>query len=226
MSCPNHNNISLGYLEVEYARPILRCGYCDEKFKLNCDRFVFDTNILIHRLFSDLINTDFFDGKIILIPETVVDEINHWKNLEEKRDLYKIAIDEIKKIRSAHDKGRLKYKVTGKDASYFELLEKGRADKIIAKDAEKEGAIVITGDKDFYSINPDVPVLNYRYHPPNQNEIINVQIVGESNNDGVAHYKNYTIFIAGAGDRIGHDVSVEIENVFFSKKVATAILIE
>lgn len=226
MSCPNHNNISLGYLEVEYARPILNCGYCDETFEINSDKFVFDTNILINRLFSDLINTDFFNGKNILIPETVVDEINHWKNLEEKRDLYKIAIDEIKKIRSAHDQGKLKYKVIGKDASYFELLEKGRPDKIIAKDAEKEGAIVITGDKDFYSINPDVSVITYRYHPPNENEIIDVQIVGESNGDGVGYYKNYTIFISNAGDMIGQKVTAEIKNVFFGKRVATANLKE
>jgi predicted nucleic acid-binding protein len=54
---------------------------------INSDKFVFDTNILISRMFSDLSNSDFFERKTLLIPETVVDEINHWKNYEEKRTI-------------------------------------------------------------------------------------------------------------------------------------------
>lgn len=166
MFCSNDNNISLGYLKIEYVRPILSCAHCEQTFDINCDKFVFDTNILVSRLFSDLSNTDFFEGKTILIPETVVDEINNWKNYEDKMPLHKIAIGEIKKIRKAHDQGKLKYKLIGKEASYSELIEKGRADKIIAKDAEKENAIVITSDKDFYSINPEVSVIIYIYIIP------------------------------------------------------------
>ncbi len=225
MFCQEHNNISIGYLKIEYSRPILSCGYCDKSFEINSDKFVFDTNILISRLFSDLSDNDFFEGKTILIPETVVDEINNWKNYEEKRDLYKIAIEEIKKIRNAHDKSKLKYKVIGKDASYLELIEKGRADKIIAKDAEKENAIVLTSDKDFYSINPDVSVITYRYYPPKEKEIIEINIVGEKRGDGVGYYKNYAIFIAGAGDKVGSKVTAEIEEVFSNKRIATAKMI-
>lgn len=225
MFCEEHNNISIGYLKIEYSRPILSCGYCDKSIQINSDKFVFDTNILISRTFSDLSESDFFEGKTILIPETVVDEINNWKNYEEKRDLYKIAIEEIKKIRNANDQGKLKYKVIGKEASHLELIEKGRADKIIAKDAEKENAIVLTGDKDFYSINPDVSVITYRYFPPKENEIIEINIVGDKRGDGVGYYKNYTIFIAGAEDKVGSKVTAEIEEVNSNKRVATAKII-
>ena len=61
---------------------------------------------------------------------------------------------------------------------------------------------------------------------PSENEIIDVQIVGESNGDGVGYYKNYTIFISNAGDMIGQKVTAEIKNVFFGKRVATANLKE
>ena len=105
------------------------------------------------------------------------------------------------------------------------MIEKGRADKIIAQDAGKENAIVITSDKDFYSINPDVSVITYRYYPPKESEIIEINIVGDSKGDGVGYYKNYTIFIAGAGDRIGEKVTAEIEEVFSIKRVAKAKII-
>jgi len=94
----------------------------------------------------------------------------------------------------------------------------GRADKIIAKDAEKENAIVLTSDKDFYSINPDVSVITYRYYPPKENEIIEINVVGEKRGDGVGYYKNYTIFIAC--EKVGSKVTVEIEEVFSNKRVA------
>ncbi|TKY91733.1 MAG: protease Lon-related BREX system protein BrxL [Candidatus Methanomarinus sp.] len=226
MLCPDHGNVSLGYLQIEYSRPILICGDCEKTLILNCNKFVLDTNILVTRLFSNLLETDFFDGKTILIPETVVDEINNWKNHDDKWDLYKIAIGEIKKIRSAHDQGKLKYQVIGKEALYSELIEKGRPDKIIAKDAEKEDAIVITGDKDFFSINPDISVITYRYYPPKEDEIIEIRIVGESDGDGVGYYKNYTIFVHNIGNRRGEKVTAKIIDVFFNKRIATAYIIE
>lgn len=226
MFCPDHNNISFGYLQIDNSRPVLSCGDCGKTLTINSNKFVFDTNILVTRLFSSLSNTNFFDGKTILIPETVVDEINNWKQSEFKRGMHKTAIDEIKKIRIAYDQGKLQYKIIGKEASYSELIEKGRPDKIIAKDAEKENAIVITGDKDFFSINPDTSVINYRYYPPKEDEIIEIKIVGDSDGDGVGYYKNYTIFVSNTGNRIGDTVGVQIKDVFQNKRVATANIIE
>jgi predicted RNA-binding protein with TRAM domain len=42
----------------------------------------------------------------------------------------------------------------------------------------------------------------------------------------VGYYKNYTIFIVGAGDRTGTKVTVKIEEVFSNKRVATAKIID
>ncbi|MCG2735333.1 MAG: DUF2791 family P-loop domain-containing protein [Candidatus Methanoperedenaceae archaeon] len=222
MFCPKHKNISMGHLRIESSLPIVECPDCKQTLDITCDKFVLDTNILINRLFQDLSYTNFFLGKTIFIPETVVDEINNWKNNEEKIALYKTAIGEIKKIRSAYDQGKLNFKVIGKDASYLELIEKGRPDKIIAKDAQKENAIVITSDNDFYSINPDVSVIRYIYYPPKQNEIIEITVVGEKDGDGVGYYKNYTLFIVDAGEYWGEIIKVKIESVFSNKRVATA----
>ncbi len=162
LSCPSCNKVSLGYIDIESSKPILSCGYCKQRIELESDKFVFDTNILVDCLFSNLSDTDFFTGKTIIIPETVSDEVNHWKYDNKKRILHKIALEEIKKIREANDQGKITYKIRGKEASYDELIEKGRADKIIARDGQKENAIVLTGDKDFYGINPDVSVLIYK----------------------------------------------------------------
>lgn len=45
--------------------------------------------------------------------------------------------------------------------------------------------------------------------------IIEINIVGEKRGDGVGYYKNYTIFIAGAEDKVGSKVTVEIEEGTF-----------
>ncbi len=113
--------------------------------------------------------------------------------LYNKIALNRAANGELIKIRSAHDREILTYKVIDKEASYTELIEKGRADKIIAKDAEKENAIVITCDTDFYGINPDISIIKYLYYPPKQKEIIDIKIIGKTEGgDGVGYYKNYT----------------------------------
>jgi predicted RNA-binding protein with TRAM domain len=41
----------------------------------------------------------------------------------------------------------------------------------------------------------------------------------------VGYYKNYTIFIAGAEDKVGSKVTAEIEEVNSNKRVATAKII-
>ncbi|QCR14811.1 protease Lon-related BREX system protein BrxL [Methanosarcina mazei] len=214
ISCPSCNEVSLGYIDVEASKPVLSCGYCGQKVEIRTDKFVFDSNVLVNCLFTDLSNTDFFTGKTIIIPETVSDEINHWKNDEKKRLLNKIAIEEIKKIRESYDQGKLTYKIRGTEASYNELLEKGRPDKIIARDAQKENAVIVTGDKDFYSVNPDVSVLIYKNSPPKKNEIVNITITGYYRYDGIAYYKGYKIIIGGYRDMKGAKVKVKILDVF------------
>jgi uncharacterized protein with ParB-like and HNH nuclease domain/predicted RNA-binding protein with TRAM domain len=220
MICPIHNNISIAYLQVENKIPVLLCD-CGAKIELKCDKFVFDTNILVSQLFSDLSNSDFFKGKTILIPETVIDEFLNWKKYDDKKWLFIKANEEVKKMRITKE---VSVKKIGKDASYSELIEKGRADKIISKDAEKQNAIVITIDKDFYSVNPDVDVIIYRYYPT-ESEITEIDIVGESQGDGVGYYKNHTVFVVNAGDKIGHKVNVKIETVNSTKKHAKARII-
>lgn len=119
MFCPLHQKISIGDLRIENSRPILKCGNggnCNKPFEINWDIFVLDTNVLANGLFSDLSNIDFFKGKTILIPETVVDEVNNWKNPQHKNyGLYKIAMEELKKIRYAYDQKNLIYKKIGTD---------------------------------------------------------------------------------------------------------------
>lgn len=211
MACSDHNNVSIGYLYIENSRPILKCD-CGKTLELNCDRLVFDTSIWVSRLFSDLSNTDFFASKTIFTPETVIDEINNWKNNEEKRGLYNIALQENKCVKMARDQGKINYEKIGKNASYEELIKKGNPDKIIVEDAKKNNAIIFTCDKD-YLINPDASVIIYKYYPPKEKEMIELAIVGEKNGTGIGYYKNYTIFIDNAGDKKGNKLCLEITEV-------------
>lgn len=220
--CPKHNYVTLGFLDVSSSKPILKCGYCDQRIEIKSDKFVLDSNVLVNGLFTDLSDSDFFRGKTVIIPETVSDEINHWKNSDDKRTLHKIALNEMKNLREAYDKKKINFKVLGKEASYNELIEKGRADKIIAQDSLKENAIVITGDKDFYSINPDVPVLIYKKTPPKKGEIIELTITGHQRYDGIAYYKGYKIEIGGCRDMEGVKVKVKLLSVSEDKYSAFA----
>lgn len=224
--CPKHNYVTLGFLDLESSKPIIKCGYCNEKLEIVSDKFVFDSNVLVNGLFSDLSNSNFFEGKTIIVPETVSDEVNHWKTNEDKRILHKIALTEMKNLREAYDQKKIDYKILGKEASYDELIEKGRADKIIAQDSLRENAIVITGDKDFYSINPDVPVLIYTKTPPKKGEVIDLKISGSQRYDGIGHYKGFKIEISGCRGMEGVQVKVKIISVAEDKYSAFANIFE
>lgn len=225
MVCPDHGKITVGYIGITNSIPHLSCNSCGGTFKIKSKKFVFDSNILVSRLFSDLYRSGFFDNKSILVPQTVDDEINHWKN-GPKNELFDIAKDEIRQIHNACDQGKLTYRIIGAEASHSKLIKKDRRDKIIVNDAEKENAILITSDKDFLLLNPEVSIIIYRYQTPMVAEKINVSIIGEKTGDGVGYYKKYTIFIANAGNMIGDNVNAEIIGVKSYNNTATANLIE
>lgn len=264
MVCPDHNNKSIGYLFIENSKPILKCE-CGKRLSLNCDRFVFDTSVLVNRLYSSLSNTDFFENKTIFTPHTVIDEINNWKKREEKKEIYKMSLEETECIRRAKDQGKLRYEAIGKNASHDELIKNGRPDQIIIEDAKKRDAIIITSDKDFIT-NPDISLIIYRknsekqknnleiakkidfeeadqFNPIastieeyrlkrkakddlNENDIIDLEIMGQSKGDPVGYCNGYTIFIKNAGiKKKGEMVKVHIYQIIRDRFHAIAKII-
>jgi len=224
MVCPDHGKITVGYIGITNSIPHLSCNSCGGTFKIKSEKFVFDSNILVNRLFSELYRTGFFDNKSILIPQTVNDEINHWKN-GPKNELFDIAKDEIRQIHNACDQGKLTYRIIGAKVPHSKLIKKDMRDEIIVNDSEKENAILITSDNDFPDKNPDVSIIIYRYQIPMVWEKINISIVEHENGDGVGHYKKYKIFVDNAGNMIGDNVNAEIIVVRDYNNTATAILI-
>lgn len=225
LSCPSCNKVSLGYIEIKSSKPVLSCRYCSNKIEIESNKFVFDSNALVNCLFSDLSDTDFFTGKTIIIPETVTDEVTHWKENLSTRFLHKTILEEIGKIREAHDKGKLKCEVKGTQASNDELIEKGKPDKIIARDAINENAVLVTSDRDFVIIDPNLSVLIYKSSPLKENEIIDLTITNSEKYDGVAYYKGYKVNIGGCRGMERVKVRVKITDVSHDKHLVFAYVV-
>jgi predicted nucleic acid-binding protein len=224
LSCPTCNKVSLGYIEIKSSKPVLSCRYCRNKIEIESNKFVFDSNVLVNCLFSDLSDTDFFAEKTIIIPKTVTYELRHWKESFSTRFLHKTILEEIGKIREAHDKGKLKCEIKGEEASNDEMRVKDRPDEIIAKDTIQENALLVTSDRDFEIIDPNLSVLIYKSSPLREKEIVDLTITGYEKYDGVAYYKGYKINISGCREMMGVKVKAKITSVSYDKHLASAYI--
>ncbi len=129
----------------------------NEKHELNKDRMnkagmdevkkiVPDTSILIHGELSALIGEGKLDGKEVIIPKAVIDELQ--AQASRAREIGFKGLDEIKRIREAAKEHGVTVRFTGTRPTIEEiqLAKKGRIDAIIRDAAEREGATLFTAD--------------------------------------------------------------------------------
>ncbi len=128
----------------------------NEKHEQNKDRMkekteemkkiVPDTSILIHGELSALIGQGELDGKEIIIPKTVIDELQ--AQASRAREIGFKGLEEIKKIKEAAKEHNVTVRFTGQRPTMEEiqLAKKGRIDAIIRDVAEREGATLFTAD--------------------------------------------------------------------------------
>jgi ATPase len=109
-------------------------------------KIVPDTSILIHGDLSVLASQGKLDGKEIIIPKTVIDELQ--AQASRAREIGFKGLDEIKKIREAAKEHGITVRFTGQRPTMEEiqLAKKGRIDALIRDAAEKENATLLTAD--------------------------------------------------------------------------------
>jgi ATPase len=108
--------------------------------------FVPDTSILINRKLSELIESGKLDNSKIVIPRLVIDELQ--AQASRGKDIGFRGLDEIKKIRAACEKHKIKLSFTGERPTQedISLAKKGRLDALIRDFAVKENATLLTSD--------------------------------------------------------------------------------
>ena len=82
----------------------------------------------------------------IIVPQIVVDELQ--AQASKGKEIGFLGLDEIKKIREASKKNKIKLKIIGERPSYEDILlaRSGRLDALIQDTAKKEKAVLVTCD--------------------------------------------------------------------------------
>jgi ATPase len=109
-------------------------------------RIVPDTSVLINGELSRLIEKGNFRGASIIIPRTVLDELQ--AQASRGKDIGFEGLEEIKKIRELSKKKSFSLEFTGQMPTLEEiqLAKKGRLDAIIKDAASKAGGTLLTSD--------------------------------------------------------------------------------
>jgi len=113
---------------------------------IDAKKIVPDTSVLIAGTLSELIEKDKLKKARIIIPMTVIDELQ--AQASRHKDIGFQGLDEIKKIREIGEKKGVKIEFVGQRPTMEEinLARKGRIDAIIRDVAKKENATLVTGD--------------------------------------------------------------------------------
>ncbi|MHA1209552.1 MAG: PINc/VapC family ATPase [Candidatus Freyarchaeota archaeon] len=112
-------------------------------------KYVVDTSVLLGSTLSREIEEGSLkdDTNIeIIIPQTVLAEIEHQANRSKTTGM--LGLQELKKIRALHTKGRIRLTISGERPSFQQIIhaESGALDELIREEARKNGAILMTSD--------------------------------------------------------------------------------
>ncbi|MBI4020094.1 MAG: Flp pilus assembly complex ATPase component TadA [Candidatus Aenigmarchaeota archaeon] len=105
-----------------------------------------DTSVLIQGILSRMISEGKLDGRRIIIPRTVVDELQ--AQASRAKEIGFEGLEEVKRIRDLAEKHGIVIEFTGTRPTMEEiqLAKKGRIDAIIRDVAAKEGGTLMTAD--------------------------------------------------------------------------------
>ncbi len=109
-------------------------------------KVVIDTSALIHGSVSKMVEDGDLDGAEIIVPEMVIGELQG--QVARMRESGFLGLEELKKIREAAERHKIKLKEMGERPSYEDILlaKSGRIDALIQDIARKSGAVLITAD--------------------------------------------------------------------------------
>ncbi|MFB0560742.1 MAG: ATPase, T2SS/T4P/T4SS family [Candidatus Lokiarchaeia archaeon] len=112
-------------------------------------KYVVDTSVLLGSTLSKEIEEGSLKDEEnieIIIPQTVLAEIEHQANNSKTTGM--LGLEELRKIRSLHNKGRIKMVITGERPSSQEIIQakSGALDELIREEARKNGATLMTSD--------------------------------------------------------------------------------
>ncbi|HLC51301.1 MAG TPA: PINc/VapC family ATPase [archaeon] len=109
-------------------------------------KVVIDTSALIHGSVSKMVEDGDLDGAEIIVPEMVIGELQG--QVARMRESGFLGLEELKKIREAAEKHKIKMKEMGERPSYEDILlaKSGRIDALIQDIARKNNAVLITAD--------------------------------------------------------------------------------
>ncbi len=112
-------------------------------------KYVVDTSVLLGSTLSKEIEVGSLKDEEnieIIIPQTVLAEIEHQANSSKTTGM--LGLEELKKIRSLHNQGRIILTITGERPSSQEIIQAniGALDELIREEARKNGATLMTSD--------------------------------------------------------------------------------
>ncbi len=112
-------------------------------------KYVVDTSVLLGSTLSKEIEVGSLKDEEnieIIIPQTVLAEIEHQANSSKTTGM--LGLEELKKIRSLHNQGRIILSITGERPSSQEIIQAniGALDELIREEARKNGATLMTSD--------------------------------------------------------------------------------
>ncbi len=112
-------------------------------------KYVVDTSVLLGSTLSKEIEKGSLKDEEnieIIIPQTVLAEIENQANRSKTTGM--LGLEELRKIRSLHNQGRIILTIAGERPSSHEIVQanSGALDELIRKEARKNGATLMTSD--------------------------------------------------------------------------------
>jgi len=121
----------------------------DEEVELDADsKFVCDTSVIFNGQILDLVEGgDLGEKPTVIVPNVVIAEIEYRSNIQ--KEIGRFGVDVLKTLREMNDEGIITLEITGQRPTRDEikLSPGGELDALIRKEAEREGAHLITTDR-------------------------------------------------------------------------------